>query len=196
MGRACLRAIKPKWVGTLLLVLLIAWQWRPLGYALTELPGYLAGRIQFAPPELDAVSDGRTALIAGDLARARASFERSMAIDPNTEAAYLLALTLYRLGEFESAIRWLDHSLSRDQLRAIAWLGRAQLALDRGRTALARQILERGLQHFQQALPHYQVVPDRSVGERYNRRAETVVNEIEIGIALLRSRLAALGARP
>jgi len=169
-----LRRIDLRWVNLLLLLILLALSLRyrdALSWAAGELPLYLQGKIS-SPVERQLYVRARRLIESGeDLSRAREMLERSITIDPNSDAIYWMAEYHRRQGETEAALDHYRRYLAFDPTRVDAYLHCAELLRSTGETAQARQVLSDGAAYFADEAPRLKPQPDPSVDMRFNQKA-------------------------
>jgi tetratricopeptide (TPR) repeat protein len=147
-----------------------------LRWALEAFPGYVDRAIP-SPPERRLYSIASSLLDEGDLEGARGLLEESLAIDPNSNAAYWLADYYRRSGQEEAAVRQYRSYLDFDPTNVDAYLELAQLLRRTGQPEEARRVLEEGLEYYRGNAERYRPRPDEDVGDRYNEKAASVHEE-------------------
>jgi tetratricopeptide (TPR) repeat protein len=163
-----------RWVNVLLCGLIglcaVLW-WSELHWAAHQLPRYLQGRIG-SPVERELYWRAKGLIQSGrDLDTARALLERSIAIDPNSDAVYWLGESFLAVGEVNRALEQFQRYLSFDPTRVDAYLRTAGILEDQGFRRESREVLERGLEYF---VSHYDKIeprPNPEVATKYNRKA-------------------------
>jgi len=155
-----------------------------LGWAVGALPVYLGGNIP-SPVERSLY------LAAAELPpdEARPLLERSLAIDPNTEAVHILARKLVEAGEPEQARSRYERYLEIDPFVREAYLELASLLEGQGKTAEATRVLERGVAQFRANVERFQPREDPSVEERYNAKARRIYAEYGESVRVLEAAL-------
>jgi len=193
------RRIDLRWVN-LVLVVLAAWitlaWWDELRWSAGELPRYLQGSIG-SPEERKLYRAARKLILAGgDLERARELLERSIAIDPNSDAVYWLAECRLAAGDPDGALEQFERFIDFDPTRADAYLGAASILESRGQAERARELLRRGLDYFESYRESLTPRPDPAVPMKYNRKAIGVYEYYGSSISRLRQELRRLDPPP
>lgn len=168
------RRIDLRWVNLLLLLTLLALglHYRePLRWAVGELPLYLQGKIS-SPVERQLYVDARRLIEAGtDLPVAREMLERSIAIDPNSDAIYWMAEYHRAQGEHRAALEFYQRYLAFDPTRVDAYLRCAELLSQAGEIPQARRLLSDGARYFAAEAPRLEPRLDPTVAMRFNEKA-------------------------
>jgi tetratricopeptide (TPR) repeat protein len=185
-----------RWVNVLLCGLIglcmVLW-WSELRWAARQLPRYLQGRIG-SPVERRLYSRARELVRAGqDLDTARALLERSIAIDPNSDAVYWLGEYFLAIGEVDHALEQFLRYLEFDPTRVDAYLHTARILQGQGRWNESREVLERGLDYFVSHREKIEPKPDPAVATRYNQKALGVYAYYGDSIARLEEALHRVG---
>jgi len=186
------RRIDLRWVN-LALVVLAAWTtlvwWDELRWSADELPRYLRGSIG-SPVERQLYRAARKLILAeGDLERARELLERSIAIDPNSDAVYWLAECQLAAGNPQAALELFERFIDFDPTRVDAYLGAASILESRGQAERARELVRRGLEYFESYRESLTPRPDPAVPMKYNRKALGVYEYHGSAISRLREEL-------
>ena len=159
---------------------------RELRWAAAELPNYLDNTIsasadrQLYRKARDIIRDG------GRLRGARELLDESLSIDPYCEGGLWLGHYFFRKGQNEEAVRQFTQYLEIDPLQLEPYLRISSVFERDHRLAEARQILERGLKHFDRSLEQYEPRPDDSVRDKYNRKAVKVYERYRNAASTLR----------
>ncbi|MGI9590633.1 MAG: tetratricopeptide repeat protein [Myxococcota bacterium] len=179
------------WVLVLLLGVLFAGELR---WAAGALPAYLGHGFPPLRERQYAAEALRLANEEQDLAAALALMEASAAIDP-TAFPLLHAELERRAGRADAALALYERANFVDPSDARAWLGRAELLQELGRTDEARAVLREGLAWFSRNLRMFRPVPDPGVAPRYNAKAERTYTELRNGVGRLQAALARASRR-
>jgi tetratricopeptide (TPR) repeat protein len=179
-----------------LAVVVLAVRYGPeLRWAADALPDYLQDSIG-APVEralyraaAERVSDDR------DLEEARLRLERSIAIDPYSEAVYWLGECDLRLGRVDDALEHFRRYVEIDPTELDAWRRIARIHERRGRTDDAVATLERARDVFERAAAEAEPHPDPTVEDRFNEKAVEVHSELVLARRWIASELERLAAR-
>lgn len=176
-GKRSWPLIDLRWVNVLLCGLIglcvVLW-WTELHWAARQLPRYLQGRIG-SPVERRLYTRARELVRSGrELDTARALLERSLAIDPHSDAVYWLGEYYWEVGEPDRALEQFRHYLEFDPTRVDAYLRAARILQGQGSEGEARALLERGLDYFVSQREKMVPRPDPEVATRYNRKAVEV----------------------
>jgi tetratricopeptide (TPR) repeat protein len=164
-----------------------------LRWAAAELPRYLRGSIG-RPVERGLCFRASKLIREGrDLERAREMLERSLAIDPHTDAVYWLAEYDLARDEPARALELLQSYLELDPTRVEAHLKAAELLRADGRDEEARELLERGLEYFVAMRPQLEPRPDPGVPMRFNDKAIGLYAYCGSAVERLRAALTADG---
>jgi len=168
--------------------------WRELRWAASELPGYFVASIG-SPDERQLYLRAKRLIESeGDLGEARRLLERSIAIDPHSDAVYWMGQCRMAQGESEAALAAFIEYLEFDPTRLEAYLAAAALLRERGEPARSREILERGLRYFESVGPQMEPRLDAEVSIKYNRKAVDLYGYYEQARTLLERELT--GAQP
>jgi tetratricopeptide (TPR) repeat protein len=167
-------AIDLRWVNVLLCGLIglcaVLW-WAELRWSARELPRYLQGRIG-SPVERKLYTRARELVRSGrELDSARVLLERSLAIDPHSDAVYWLGEYYLAVGEPDRALEQFGRYLEFDPTRVDVYLHAARILEGQGRGSESRALLERGLHYFASYREKLEPRPDPEVATRYNRKA-------------------------
>lgn len=171
-----------------LIAALLVFYGSQLRWALESFPGYMKGRIP-SPEERDLYGAASYLLDEGDLEGARVLLEKSIAIDPNSNAVYWLAEYYRRSGQEEAAARQFRSFLDFDPTNVDAYLELAQLLRRSGRPEEARKVLEEGLEYYRENGDRYRPHPDEDVGDRYNEKAVDAHEEYQRAASALAQEL-------
>jgi tetratricopeptide (TPR) repeat protein len=172
----------------------VVW-WSELHWAARELPRFLQGRIG-SPVERKLFLRAKKLIQAGrDLDTARALLDRSMDIDPYSDAVYWMGECLLAVGEMNGALESFRRYLEFDPTRVDAYLRVSEILEDQGRGAEARDVLKRGLRYFESARASLEPRPDPEVEMKYNRKALDLYTYNEDSIARLRVAVAQVERR-
>lgn len=173
-----------------LLIGLLGLYWKELQWAGDASSRYLDGRIP-SPEERYLYREARELIRDdGDLEEARRLLERSISIDPNSDAVWWLAEYFRRTGQDEEAIRFLQRFIAFDPTRVEAYLELSELLEARRRPEEARQVLRAGLEYFGSRAEQYRPFPDVDVGDRYNEKAADTYAAYVESAELLRGKIA------
>lgn len=122
--------------------------------------------------------------------RAIELLEQSIAIDPNSQAVYLLGEVRRARGELDAALVHYNDYLRIDPSFYQAYLRIAGILGQQGRYEEQRQTLERGVTYFERNTERYRPRIDDSVRGLYNDKALGVHGYYREGLAELRRALA------
>jgi tetratricopeptide (TPR) repeat protein len=159
-----------------------------LGWAAGRLNAYWT-RGDFPALHEHALRNEALALIQGngDLARARELLERSLTIDPNTDALALLGEVHLRTGDTEGALELYSRFNRIDPSSVGGWIGMANAHARAGREQERQEILQRGIETLTRLAEDARPVRDPTVDERFNRKAVEAHERLLGGVALLRN---------
>ncbi len=170
--------------------------WRELLWAARELPGYLAGNIKSTPERLLCVGAAGMIQEGTNLVVARAMLEKSLAIDPTSEALYWLAECSYLDKRYDDALRQFEAFIEVDPMVPEAYLTVAELLVMQKQPERARQILRRGVAYLGRAAELHRPRLDKSVRPKYNLKASAAYLGCQLGAEQLREALARLEVTP
>ena len=145
-----------------------------LTWAAREFPFFAAGG--FARPlEISLFTRALHNMRArGDAERTRALLERSVAIDPISQASVVLGEHYLGEGDRDRALELLRRYLEDDPSSLPAYLLAAQIYRGQGREEERRELLEGGVAYFTRYAPKYRPRTDETVERRFNQKAERV----------------------
>lgn len=173
------------------IMIIIAAYHGPLLWAVRQLPLYLQGRID-APLETRQCHEAAGILRrGGDISGALPLLQRSVAVDPNSEALFWLGEYYSRKGEPDRAIRFYSDYRRINPLDGAAFLNLARLYELKGDSDKARAVLEEGLESLSRCRD-YEPVIDGTVSDRYNRKAGQAFKSLVDSDSLLRKELTRL----
>lgn len=180
------RRIDLRWVNLALLALcgLIAllW-WDTLRWSAGELPRLARGEIG-APDERYLYRRARRLIEGGgDLEQARELLERSIAVDPHSNAVYWLAECYRAQGKPDAALAEYERFIGFDPTRVEAYLGASGILEARGRDSFRSR--------YERLRPRL----DPEVPMKYNRKAISVYAYHEQAIERLTEELLRLGSQ-
>jgi tetratricopeptide (TPR) repeat protein len=187
-----------RWVNVLLcgaIALCATLWWSELSWAARELPRYLQGRIGGPAERRLSVQGKRLIQAGGDLDTARGLLQRSIAIDPHSDAVYWLGECLLATGDADGALERFQQYIEFDPTRASAYLQAAHILRDRGHPERAHALLERGLRYFVSHRAKLQPRPDPEVSMKFNRKALEVHAYYGESIARLEAELRGVETR-
>jgi tetratricopeptide (TPR) repeat protein len=179
-----------------LIACLAVFYWSDLLWAVRALPEYLTGSIQPTKERSLCVGGAGKLTEANDLAAARTMLEKSLAIDPTSEALYWLAECSYQEKRYDDALRQFEAFIEIDPLVPEAYLTVAELLVMQKQPERARQILRRGAAYLGRAAELYRPRPDKSVRPKYNLKASATYMGCHLGAEQLREALARLEVTP
>jgi tetratricopeptide (TPR) repeat protein len=163
----------------------------PLLWAVRQLPLYLKGRID-APLETRQCHEAAAILSrGGDISGALPLLQRSISVDPNSEALFWLGEYYSRKGEPDRAILFYSQYRGINPLDGAACLSLARLYELKGEPGKARAVLEEGLESYRR-VKDYEPVIDGTVNDRYNRKAGQAFKSLVDSDSLLRRELTRL----
>ncbi len=200
-------AAKPFWQRIDLATLTIAvwaavvifgiWYWRPLVWAGSALPGYLAGDLG-CPEEIALAEEAEDLLARAEglpPVRVRDLLERSLAIDPHSRAGLLLGEYHFRTGDHVKAATCFQGFLAIDPGEVTCYLRLATILEAQGRSAEAEGILRQGLAWFSRAREDWRPHPDPDAPAAANVQAVRLGRRLAVSHDLLVGELARLLAR-
>ena len=166
-----------KWVRWLnagllaLLVVVVGLHARALSWAFVQFDDYRQGYIA-SPLERELYLEGEDLLYqSGQPDAAIAVLERSVRIDPNTEARFFLAESYRARGELSRAAQEYESFLRIDYLHIKARKALIEVYRQLGSADLAVRTAQTGVAIFSGMARQYRPKPDASVGDRYNLKA-------------------------
>ncbi len=121
----------------------------------------------------------------GDLDRAHELLQASLAIEPYTDANYMMGLLQLRRGQPEEAYRTFERYTEIDSLHLASWLARDNILRERGDHAERLRVLDEAIAHFEQAFERYQPRFDPEVADAFNQKAQQVHGAITRGMGIL-----------
>jgi tetratricopeptide (TPR) repeat protein len=121
----------------------------------------------------------------GDLEQARALFEESIAIDPNSTAVFKLGEVYRLMGDEEQALAHYRRYHALDVTYLPAYYRIAEILAARGEFDARRRLLSDGADYFREHVEQYRPRVDDSVGHVFNAKAEAVYNSYRESLAIL-----------
>ena len=170
--------------------------WRELRWAARELPEYVTGKIKSTPERLLCVGAAGMIQEGTNLVVARAMLEKSLAIDPTSEALYWLAECSYQEKRYDEALRQFEAFIEIDPLVPEAYLTMAELLVLKQQPDRARQVLQRGVAYLNRQAELYRPRPDKSVRAKYNLKASATYMGCQLGAEQLGEALGRLEHAP
>ena len=145
--------------------------WQQLRWAAEHLPEYL--RKSIAEPAERSLYGRAVKLLSesSSVPRAGALLERSIAIDPYGEAVFGLGEYFFGMREDEKALQQFRTYIEIDPSKLAAYLKMSALFERSNRFPEARQILERGLDYFNNNVEKYRPRRADDVPMQYNQKA-------------------------
>jgi tetratricopeptide (TPR) repeat protein len=170
--------------------------WEDLRWAGEALPGYFEGSIA-SPRERQLYVEARHIILEQEnLEPARALLEESIAIDPYGEGRYWLGRYFFELRQDEEAQRQFEQYLEIDPTMLDTYLKLAAIHAGRQEPALAQEVLNRGIAHFEQRLDLYQPQDNPAVDQVYNSASWEVYRQSQRALRTLRDLLLELATTP
>ncbi|ANM28907.1 hypothetical protein ABI59_03735 [Acidobacteria bacterium Mor1] len=127
-------------------------------------------------------------LADGDPKTVESLLLRSLEIEPNTNARYLLGLVYQSQGRLEEAYRAYDQYRRIDALHLDSWLRMEELLLAAGRLEERAELLDQGIALFERAAVQFEPRPDPDVAQEFNAKALGVAAKLKRGLNTLRAR--------
>jgi tetratricopeptide (TPR) repeat protein len=157
-----------------------------LRWAVGALPSYVDRTIT-APLERQLYRQARAAMGDADwqTEAARELLERSLAIDPHGDAAFLLADSYFDRGEFDEAVVQYESSLEFDPTVVEAYLKLSAIHERRGRFDEALRVLREGADFFTDNVDLQLPLLDAEVEARFNAKAAGVHDHYRLAGRLL-----------
>jgi tetratricopeptide (TPR) repeat protein len=163
-----------------------------LRWAADELPRYLEGRIG-SPGERKLYRKAKRIIESGgDLNLAREMLQRSIDIDPTSEAVYWMGRCHLSADRDDEALVQFLRYIELDPTKTEAYVRAAAIRAGRGDPAGARAVLEQGVDYFSSHEERFVPRPDPEVGMKYNNKAIDVYRFYGKSIARLRRKIEAL----
>jgi len=170
--------------------------WKDLRWAGEVLPGYFEGSIA-SPRERQLYVEARHIILEEEnLEPARALLEESIAIDPYGEGRYWLGRYFFELRQDDEAQRQFEQYLEIDPTMLDIYLKLAAIHAGRHEPALALEVLNRGIAHFEQQLDLYQPPDDPAVDQVYNSESREGYKHSQRALRTLRDLLLELATTP
>jgi tetratricopeptide (TPR) repeat protein len=176
----------------LLLLLLIGLFHRQLGWAAGQVGSYLGGALPY-PAEQELALRGRDLLDRDEPTAARELLERSLAIDPYSEAGYWLGLSFFEQGDLDRALELFTSYLAIDPTRLDAYLKVSAIHERRGDPPAAQRILGSGLTFFENQAAQLLPRPDPDQPAHHNAKALQAHERCTAAVFTLRREIARLG---
>ncbi|TFH50983.1 MAG: hypothetical protein E4H01_01085 [Lysobacterales bacterium] len=130
-----------------------------------------------------------------NLSVARDLLERSIAIDPNSEAVYGLGEYYFRVGQDEKALQQFRTYLAIDPTMVMAYLKMSAVFERRNQLPEARGILEHGLDYFSRNVEKYRPHHADDVPTQYNQKAVQVFSHYRSAVGALRREIERIEAK-
>jgi tetratricopeptide (TPR) repeat protein len=153
----------------LIVVLSLAYH-RELSWAARELPGFLRGKIDAPLERRLYMSASRILREKGDKSRALPLLEKSLNIDPYSEAVFWLGVYYFETGNLNGALTQFNRYREIDPAYVYSYLYCARIHKLRKENREVRRVLQEGcdaLGDYENYVPH----PDASVSDIYNEKA-------------------------
>jgi len=179
----------------IILFVIIAWhivQYHDtLRWAMKEIPRYCQNRIS-SPIERKLYRQAKSILKESDIVDpAKALLDRSLAIDPNTEALFLLGEYYNKKGDIANALSHYNRYLEIDPTVVKTYLRIADILEKQNKSREAEKILEQGVNYFNKYAAQFKPHLNSQVSQRYNEAAQDVYNDYNDAHDTLKSLLTA-----
>jgi tetratricopeptide (TPR) repeat protein len=167
-----------------------------LRWAVWALPGY-ANRTIAEPLERQLYHQARAAMGDADwqTEAARKLLHRSLAIDPHSDAAFLMADSYFDREEFDRAVAQYERCLEFDPTVVEAYLKLSAIHERRGRYDEALRVVREGADFFADNVELQRPVPDAEVETRFNEKAAGVYDYYRLAGRLLEREVARLSVK-
>jgi tetratricopeptide (TPR) repeat protein len=143
----------------------------PLRWAMREIPRYSQDKI-VSPIERKLYKQAESIIrTSKQIDPARELLERSLAIDPNTEARFLLGEYYDKKGKKAKALQHYKGYLEIDPTVLETYLRMAHILKKQNKPEEARQILEQGFDYFNKYSRQFKARENMHVDRRYNEDA-------------------------
>lgn len=165
-----------------LLFVLVVGNYHELTWAWSEMRGYRRGEIS-TTVEWEQFESGRELLGRGAPNAALWYLERSVEIDPTTEAVFYLGEARLRVGRVDAALEAYESYRRLNPRHGRVCERIAAIQRERGDVAAARSVLSACVARLRRAVELYQPRHDTSVHGRYNKKAakvhRTLIRDLE-----------------
>ncbi|MBT4519361.1 MAG: hypothetical protein HOC23_05080 [Halieaceae bacterium] len=163
----------------------------PLRWALDEVPRYSRDNIA-SPIERKLYKHAEAILKSSTkIDPARVLLDRSLSIDPNTEARFLLGKYYEKKGDNSKALQHYKHYLQIDPTVLITYVEIARILESQGKSEDARLILKQGFDYFDKYHRQFRPSLNPQVSDRYNDSAANVYKRYLRARRYLKARLSA-----
>jgi tetratricopeptide (TPR) repeat protein len=171
-----------------LIVALVVAYHDDLSWAVRKFPRYIRGTID-APLERRLNVDAMKLLQAdGDISPALPILEKSLSIDPHSEAVFWLGIYYFRGGDFDKALMQFARYRELDPAYVYTYLICARIYNVRKDPVNARRILREGMDFFSDSR-EYEPRKDPGVPEKFNRKADNIYKRCQESYQLLQKEL-------
>jgi len=167
-----------------------------LRWAVGALPTYV-NRTIAAPLERKLYRQARAAMGDADwqTEAARKLLDRSLAIDPHNDAAFLLADSYFDRGELDAAVVQYERCLEFDPTVVKAYLKLSAVHERQGRFDEAQRVLREGAEFFADNVELQLPVLDAEVETRFNGKAARVYDHYRLAAGLLEREIARVSTK-
>jgi len=174
-------------------IALLVFFYRPLSWAAHSLPRLAEGSIDAPLEKRLYIKAARIICKGDDISAALPLLERSIRIDPRSEALFWAGQYYLRVNDSERGLEYLYRHKAADPSHVQTYLAIAALHRAHGRIPEAIGILQEGCTYFND-FERYRPVIDDSVPQKYNVKADQSYRYRKDAFMLLRRHLAGISA--
>jgi tetratricopeptide (TPR) repeat protein len=172
---------------TVILILMAVYH-PQLGWAVRSFPAFVWSEIK-VPPEVDLYWKGSICLYRKeDAPDALLMLERSVSIDPNSEARLILGDYYYRSGHLDNALLEYEYFKGIDRGIVSPYLQASRIYLLRNEPEKARALIEEGIACFGD-YQRYKPVREENVPEKFNEKAMAAYENRKKALSSLQAEL-------